>query len=84
MSSVTQAPIKSRSSKAGTLRHIHIEPADNGYMVRTEREGKKEKGNTFPSFQEPSKDVFNSAEDTAEHVRKTLADHEGASDVKIP
>lgn len=64
------------SGKLGKLRHIHIEPAKNGYTVRSSHE-------THQDHMGPGGDqqhVFNDHKSMLKHITKTLGIKDGDGD----
>jgi hypothetical protein len=59
----------------GKLRHVRIEPAENGYTVHAYHEGEPTKGDHYPSGEEEMT-VHESGESAMKHVKKHLDAHE--------
>lgn len=64
------------SGKHGKLRHIHIEPASNGYTVRASHE---HSGGDSP-MQPDKQHVFNDHKSMLKHITKTLGIKDGDGD----
>lgn len=60
----------------GELERIHIEPADNGFMVTAHYEPKSSGPNAI--YPEPDKTVHGSHGEASAHVASLLASHAGA------